>query len=126
MTFSTANSGGGESDEPLRPAVNQPIIPADFSPDTPAQEDSTPMPAGPGPEGAALPGAALGVFDGGLLAGDAADDGAAAFTWDDGECPTVPTSGAAVAALLLALGYSGAGRARRPEEDERLRDRLAS
>jgi hypothetical protein len=122
--FATGNSGGGDGGgATLGPALGQPGAPVDGNPGAPAQDNPAPMPAAPAPGAPVGPDAALGVFGGGVLAGDAAmaAAGAAAFAWDDGECPTLPGSGAAVAALLMALGYSGAGRARRPEEDERWR-----
>jgi hypothetical protein len=82
-----------------------------------------PMPAVPD-TGAPEAGAVLGDFGGGALAGDAAD-GAAAFGWDEGEYTALPDSGAAVAALLMALAYCGAGRTPRQEQDEGRRDWLA-
>ena len=123
-TFATSaagNSGGGDGAPTFGPAVGQPGAPAGANPVIPAEGTSTPTPAGTETGAPEVPGAAWGVFGGGVLAGDAAGDGAAAFAWDDGECPTLPNSGAAVAALLMALGYSGMGRTRRPEEDERRR-----
>jgi subtilase family serine protease len=122
-TFVTGNSGGGGSgDATLAPAVGQPGAPVDGN-QAPAPDNPMPMPAVPD-TGAPEAGAVLGDFGGGALAGDAAD-GAAAFGWDEGEYTALPDSGAAVAALLMALAYCGAGRTPRQEQDEGRRDWLA-
>jgi hypothetical protein len=123
--LSTAgNSGSAGLGPTFAPVVGQPGAPADVKPA--AGEDNptaTPMPDAGAPM---VPGAALGVFGGAVLAGEAAaDEAGATFAWDDGECPALPNAGAAVAALLMALGYRGISRARRPEEDERWRAWLA-
>jgi hypothetical protein len=119
-TFVTATSGGGEGgDATLAPALGQPAAPVDGNP-APGPDNPTPMPATPD---AGAPGAVPGDF-GGALAGDAADE-AVAFGWDEGEYATLPDSGTAVAALLMSLGYCGASRTPRREEDERRRDWLA-
>jgi hypothetical protein len=113
----TANSGGGAGGDTLGPpAFGTPGAPVEGNPVVPAGGDRpAPTPAVPEAGAPALPDAAPGV-----PAGDADEaDGGAAFSWGDGEYATLPNSGAAVAALLLALGYRGTGRPRRPEEDAR-------
>jgi hypothetical protein len=124
-TFTTpaaANSGGSGGGTLLGPALAQPAVPADGKVVPAGDEAPAPMPAVP--DGGAAPGAVPGQ-PGPLPAGDEGAEGGAVFGWEDGECVTLPNSGAAVAALLMALGYCGKRRAELPLEDERRRDWLA-
>jgi hypothetical protein len=126
LTFTPAasNSGGSGGGTLLGPALARPATPIDGNPGAPAQDNPAPMPAVPD-TGAPAPDAAPGLL-GVVPAGDedGEDGGGAAFGWG-GEYATLPNSGAAVAALLMALGYCGKGRAARPNEQERRREWLA-
>ncbi len=119
-TSAAGNSGGSGGDTLFGPAVALPALPADGNPAAPAQ-DNNPAPTPAAPDGAApaAPGGMPGL-PGGVPAAESAAPGAA-FGWEDGDGVTLPNSGAAVAALLTALGYCGTGQAAQPEEDERRR-----
>jgi len=122
-TFSTSaagNSGGSGGGTLLGTAM--PVLPADGNPAAPAQ-DNNPAPTPAVPDGApAAPGAVPGQLDG-VPAGDEDAAGGAAFGWEGSESVTLPNSGTAVAALLMALGYRGTGHATQLDEDDRRRYR---